>query len=155
LHSHVVDGEDIGSAVERRSLSLDVKAATQGMLGGNPPAAVALRAGGDAAAVGRLADAGVGDGPERISGREISAAVPGEGRDLEIGRSGTLLQREYRVVVDLALGLIEVGRREIGDAVDGEPETGCEVRDVGDLELAARCAKDRGQSRIRVDDAGD
>src|SRR5205823_1753899 len=102
-----------------------------------------------------LADTGIEDRPERVSGREIGAAVAVEGRDLEINRSGALLQGDDREIVDLALGLVEIGRGEIADTVDSEPETRCQVRDVGDLELGARCAKDGAQSCIRVDYAGD
>src|SRR6202040_3407921 len=125
------------------------------MLGRNFPAAVTLRAGGDAAAVGGLADAGVEDGPERVSGRKIRAAKPAECGDLKIDRPGALLQCDDGEIIVLKLVLVEICRREIGDAVDGKPETRCEVGDVGDLELAARRTKDSAHPRIRVDDAGD
>src|ERR1700738_143400 len=125
------------------------------MLGRNFPAAVTLRAGGDAAAVGGLPDAGVEDGPERVSGREIRAAKPVECRDLKIDRAGTLLQCDDGEIIVLKLVLVEISRGEIADAVDGEPETGCEVRDVGNLKLGARCTQDYAHSRIRVEDAGD
>jgi hypothetical protein len=45
--------------------------------------------------------------------------------------------------------------KSANDAVDGEPETGCEARDIGDLQLAARGTKDGAQSGIRIDNAGD
>ena len=125
------------------------------MLGRNFPAAVSLCAGGDAAPIGGLADARKEDGPGRVTGRKIHAAEPVECRDLEIDWSGALLQCDDGEIIVLKLILVESRRREIGDAVDGKPETRCEVRDVRDLELAARGAEDGAYSRIRVDDAGD
>src|SRR6202048_305868 len=125
------------------------------MLGRNFPAAVTLRAGGDAAAVGGLPDAGVEDGPGRVAGRKIRAAKPVECRDLKIDRAGALLQCDDGEIIVLKLVLVEISRREIGDAVYGKPETRCEVEDVRDLELAARCTQDYAHSRIRVEDAGD
>src|SRR5690242_21920131 len=107
------------------------------MLGRNSPAAVGLCAGSDAAAVSGLADTGVENGPEGVPGREICAAVPVEARDLEIDRAGALLQCDDRVIVNLALSLIEKGGGEITDAINGEPEPGREVRNIRDLELAA------------------
>src|SRR6202035_5269149 len=101
------------------------------MLGRNFPAAVTLRAGGDAAAVGGLTDAGVEDGPGRVAGRKIRAAKPVECCNLKIDRPGTLLQCDDGEIIVLKLVLVEIGRREIGDAVDGKPETRCEVGDVG------------------------
>src|SRR3984893_154238 len=108
------------------------------MLGRNPPAAVALRAGGDTAAIGGLPDAGKEDGAGRGAGRKIHAAKPVECRDLKIDRPGTLLQCDNGEVIVLKLVLVESRRREIGGAVDGKPETRCEVGDVRNLELAAR-----------------
>jgi hypothetical protein len=90
LHAHIVHGKDIGSGLERRSLSRDVEPAAQGVLGGNFPAAVSLRAGGNAAAIGRLADAGIKDGTGRVARRKIRAAIPVECRDLEIDWPSTL-----------------------------------------------------------------
>src|SRR5215469_13948807 len=73
---------------------------------------------------------------------------------MEIDRAGALLQCDNSEVVDLPLGLVKKGRGEIGLAVDGEPKTGCEVRNIRDLKLAAGGAKNSGQSRIRIDNAG-
>ena len=155
LHAHVVHRKNIGSGLERRPLALDVKTAAQGVLGRNFPAAVSLCAGGDAAPIGGLADAGKEDGPGRVTGRKIHAAEPVECRDLEIDWSGALLQCDDGEIIVLKLVLVESRRREIGDAVNGKPETRSEVRDIRDLELAARGAEDGAYSRIRVDDAGD
>src|SRR5438874_10374777 len=49
LYAHVVHRKNIGTGLKRRALSDDVEPAAHGVLGRNPPAAVTLRTGGDAA----------------------------------------------------------------------------------------------------------
>ena len=153
LHAHLVDRQDARIGVECRALSLDVKAAAEGVIRGRSPAPVALHPGSDAAPIGGLADAGVEDRRDRVSGGEVDAAVAVEARDLKIDRARALLQCDDRVIVDLPLVLVEGGRGDIADAVDGEPEARRQAGNVRDLELAARCAEDRGQPGVRIDDA--
>src|SRR6266446_4142243 len=79
----------------------------------------------------------------------------GETRDLEIEIADVLLPGEDPEMVDLALVFVERRRGKVADAVDGKPEARGLARYLRDLKLTARDTEHGGQSRRRVDDAGD
>src|SRR5207253_10427202 len=82
------------------------------------------------------------------------AAVAIKGGYLEIDRTGSLLQGDDLVAGDLTLTLTEASRRKVRGAVDRKSEARCQAGNIRDLELAAGGAENSGQSRIRVDNAG-
>src|SRR5216683_1194696 len=137
---------------ESRTLALDEVPGAQRVLRRQAIEAVALRAGGDAAAVGIYRDAVEQQVADRV-GCKIDAAEPAEGRDLEIEVLKLLLQGEDPVMGDLPLAFSEKARVEVAGAVDRQTEPRRLAGDVGDLQLGARGAEDRAQPSRRVDDA--
>jgi len=125
------------------------------VLGRNPPAAIALHAARPALPVGGLGNAVEQQVTDRVTRREVDVAIPGESGDLEIEIADVLLPGEDPEMVDLALVFVERRRGKIADAADGKPKAGGLAGDLRDLKLTARNAEDGGQSRRRVDDAGD
>src|SRR6516164_2895880 len=154
LSTGLVDWQNIRGGAERRALSLDVKAATNRVFGGRPPAPIALHAACPALPVRGLGDAVEQEIARGIPRREVGTAVSGEPGDLEIDIADVLLPGEDAEIVDLALVLVQGDRGKIGDAVYGEPEARSLARDLRDLELTARCTKNGSQSRRRIENPG-
>ena len=152
LHAVFIDRQDVRGGAKRRTLALDQKAAAHRVLGGNPPAAVALHAARPTLAVGGLGDAVEQQVAGRIARREVDIAVAGISGDLEVEVADPLLPGKDAEIVDLALVLVERRGGEVADAVDGEPQGRALAADLRDLELAARGPKNGGQSRGRIDD---
>src|SRR5205823_4884038 len=100
LSAVLVDGQDIRLGAEGRALALDQEAAAHRVLGGDPPAAVALHAARPALPVGGLGNAVEQQLTDRITRREVDVAVSGVSGDLEIEIADVLLPGEDPEIVD-------------------------------------------------------